>query len=253
MITLIIIVVVLCLLIVGLVKVIDKHVNPKLKPVISISLWLVSALFGYLIYRSIQAPIEFDELKEKRFQVAVNKMKDIKAVQLAYKSIRGKYCDNIDSLIQFVENEKFIITVRKDTSIIDVEKNRQYGLSVGADGVGGYFKDIIIVDPIGKVSIKDSLFKDSDRYKRLNMVRVDGIEVPVLMKASFVNRNDTKVPVFEAKLKKESLLTDQDQDLVAREMKIVSVDGINGEFIQLGSIEEVNMAGNWPKKYGKNE
>jgi hypothetical protein len=54
-------------------------------------------------------------------------------------------------------------------------------------------------------------------------------------------------------LKKESLLTDQDKDLVAKEMKVVSVDGINGEFIQLGSIEEVNMAGNWSKKYGKNE
>lgn len=253
MITLIIIVVVLCLLIVGLVKLIDKYVNPKLKPVISIVLWLVSGFFGYLIYRSIQAPIEFDELKEKRFQVAVNKMIDIKSVQLAYKSLHGKYCDNMDTLVQFIENEKFIITVRKDTSVADVEKNRQYGLNVGADGVGGYFKDIVIVNPIGKVSIKDSLFKDSDRYKRLNMVRVDGIDAPIDMKASFVVRNESKVPVFEAKLKKESLLTDQDEDLVAKEMKVVSVDGINGDLIQLGSIEEVSMTGNWPKKYGKNE
>ena len=253
MITFIIIVVVLILAIFGLVKFIDKKVNSKLKPVISIALWLISAVFAYLIYQSIQAPIEFDKLKEKRFQAAVNKMIDIKAVQLAYKSINGKYTDNLDTLIVFIETEKFVILERKDTSIIDVERNRAFGLSVGADGVGGYFKDIVNIKEIGKVSIKDSLFKDSDRYKRLNLVRVDGIEAKIDLKAGFINRNDTKVPVFQAILNKADLLKDQDQSLVKREKNVVSVDGINGEFIMLGSLEEVSMSGNWPKKYGNNE
>ncbi|WP_291117195.1 hypothetical protein [Flavobacterium sp. UBA6135] len=253
MITFIIIVVVLVLAIFGLVKFIDKKVNSKLKPVISIALWLISAVFAYLIYQSIQAPIEFDKLKEKRFQAAVNKMIDIKAVQLAYKSINGKYTDNLDTLITFIENEKFVILERKDTSVIDTDKNKAFGLSVGADGVGGYFKDVVKVREIGKVSIKDSLFKDSDRYKRLNLVRVDGIEAKIELKSGFIDRNDTKVPVFEAKLNKADLLKDQDQSLVKREKNVVSVDGINGEFIMLGSLEEVSMSGNWPKKYGNNE
>ncbi len=253
MITFIIIVVVLILSILGLVKFIDKKVNSKLKPVISIALWLISAVFAYLIYQSIQAPIEFDKLKEKRFQAAVNKMIDIKAVQLAYKSINGKYCDNLDTLVAFIENEKFTILERKDTSVIDAEKNRAFGLSVGADGVGGYFKDVVKIREIGKVSIKDSLFKESDRYKRLNLVRVDGLEAKIDMKASFIERNDAKVAVFQAKLVKADLLKDQDQSLVKREKNVVSVDGINGEFILLGSLEEVSMSGNWPKKYGNNE
>ena len=53
--------------------------------------------------------------------------------------------------------------------------------------------------------------------------------------------------------KKAKLLTDQDPSLVAKEKKVVSVDGINGEYILLGSMEEVSMSGNWPKKYGNNE
>src|SRR5690606_16548826 len=123
MIKLVIIVVVLALAIFGIVKLLDKNTNTKLKPVISIVLWIVTFVFGYLIYESIQDPIRFDKLKEKRFQVAVNKMLDIKAVQQAYKSINGKYTDNLDSLITFIENEKFTIIERKDTSVIDVEKN----------------------------------------------------------------------------------------------------------------------------------
>ncbi|MBC8884492.1 hypothetical protein H9X57_17305 [Flavobacterium piscinae] len=73
------------------------------------------------------------------------------------------------------------------------------------------------------------------------------------MKAGFIKKSDLNVPVFEAKLEKAKLLTDQDQGLVAKEKKVVSVDGINGEYILLGSMEEVSLSGNWPKKYGNNE
>ena len=64
---------------------------------------------------------------------------------------------------------------------------------------------------------------------------------------------ETKVPVFKASLKKDLLLTDQNPAFVAKENKSQSVEGINGLDIILGSMEEVNLSGNWPKKYGKNE
>lgn len=253
MLTLIIIIVVLALTVFGTVKLIDKSTNRSLKIGLSVVLWAISIVFTYLIYQSIQAPIEFDKLKEKRYQVAVNKMLDIKAAQLAYRAIKGKYTDNLDSLVYFIENEKFNIIERRDTSIIDVEKNRAYGLTVDASGTGGYFKDIVVTKELGKVSVKDSLFKGSDRYKRLNLVKVGDIETKIELKAGFIQREDLKIPVFEAKLNKSSLLTDQDPNLVAKEKKVVSVEGINGEFITLGSMEEVSMSGNWPKKYGNNE
>lgn len=253
MIKLVIIVVVLALAIFGIVKLLDKNTSKGVKNILSVVLWVVTLLFVYLIYESIQDPIRFDKLKEKRFQVAVNKMLDIKAVQMAYKSINGKYTDNLDSLISFVENEKFTIIERKDTSVIDVAKNAAYRLTVGPDGTGGYFKDIVVTKELGKVSIKDSLFKNSDRYKRLNVVKIGDIEAKIDLKAGFIKREDLKIPVFEAKLEKSKLLTDQDQSLVAKERKVVSVDGINGEYILLGSMEEVSMSGNWPKKYGNNE
>jgi hypothetical protein len=253
MIKLVIIVVVLALAIFGIVKLLDKNTSKGVKNILSVVLWVVTLLFVYLIYESIQDPIRFDKLKEKRFQVAVNKMLDIKAVQMAYKSINGKYTDNLDSLISFVENEKFTIIERKDTSVIDAAKNAAYRLSVGPDGTGGYFKDIVVTKELGKVSIKDSLFKNSDRYKRLNVVKIGDIEAKIDLKAGFIKREDLKIPVFEAKLEKSKLLTDQDQSLVAKERKVVSVDGINGEYILLGSMEEVSMSGNWPKKYGNNE
>ena len=253
MIILLIIIAVILIVVFFLTKLINKSTNKTLKPVLSIVLWIITLVFGYLIYQSIQAPIEFDKLKEKRFQIAVNKMLDIKSAELAYKSVKGKYTDNLDSLIYFIENENFIILERKDTSVIDVEKNQAYRLTVDEKGTGGYFKDVVVTKELGRVSIKDSLFKGSDRYKNLTTVKIGDIEAKIDLKAGTIERDNMKISVFEAKLEKAKLLSDQDASLVEKEKKVVSVDGINGEYILLGSMEEVSTSGNWPKKYGNNE
>ena len=152
-----------------------------------------------------------------------------------------------------METQKFDIISRRDTAVIDAAKNAAFGITVGADGVGGFYKDIVITEKLGSVSVKDSLFKNSDRYKRLNVVKVGDFEVPVSMKTGLVNRNDMNISVFQAKIVKDDLLKDLDQELVKNENKVESIDEINGKEIILGSLEEVSLTGNWPKKYGSNE
>ena len=247
MLTLVIVLVVLAIIIVGLVIVIDKFLPKKIRPVVSIILWAITIVFAYLIYESIQAPIKFDKVKEGRFKVAVAKFQEIKNLQQAYKSIKGTYTNNIDSIIKFVENDYFVIVERKDSSVVDVEKNKAYGISTG------YYKDVVLTKVIGRVKVKDSLYKDSERYKNLNVVKVDGITAEIKMEIGVKKVSDTDVPLFKASLSKASLLTDQDQALVEKENKTKSVEGIDGEMIILGSLDEVNLTGNWPKKYGKNE
>lgn len=247
MLTLVIILVVLAIVIIGLVKVIDKFLPKKLRPVVSIILWAITIFFAYQIYESIQAPIKFEKIKEGRFKVAVAKFQEIKNLQQAYKSIKGTYTSNIDSIIKFVENDYFVIIERKDSSVVDVERNKAYGIT------SGYYKDIVITKEIGRVKVKDSLYKDSERYKNLNIVKVDGITAEIKLETGFKKVNETNVPLFKASLSKASLLTDLDPALVEKENKTKSVEGIDGEMIVLGSLDEVNLTGNWPKKYGKNE
>ncbi len=54
------------------------------------------------------------------------------------------------------------------------------------------------------------------------------------------------MPVFEVKVAKEVILHDQDKDLIKIEKETVSVDGVNGPTIILGSLTEVSTNGNWP-------
>lgn len=242
--------VLLVVLIFVLVKIFDKIATPKNRIFFSILLWIITGIFGYLIYSSVMAPIRFDQEKEIRFEAAVNKMLDIKKAQLAYKSIKGHYAPTFDSLVNFIESERFEIIERKDTSVPDVARNAAFGLS---NGEGGYFKDIVITKSLGFKSVKDSLFKNTDRYKRLNKVKIEDFEVPVKMETGSIVVKDKAFPTLEVTIDKNEILKGMDEDLLEQEKKITSIDEINGEKITLGSLNDVTLTGNWPKKYGSNE
>ena len=245
--------IVLIAFIFGSVKLINKLANSKNKIIFNGIFWLLSFFIVFLIYNSVTGPIRFQKLKQQRLQVAVNKLQDIRNAQLAHKTIKGTYAATFEDLEKFIEAERFAIVERKDTSIVDAAKNRAYGITVGADGQGGYFKDIVVIDTLGYVSVKDSLFKDSDRYKRLNVVKIGDVVAKVTMKTGTIERNKLTIPVFEAKIVKRDVLKGLDSDMIAKEDNIIGVDEINGKEIILGSLEDINTNGNWPKKYGNNE
>ena len=73
------------------------------------------------------------------------------------------------------------------------------------------------------------------------------------LEAGKTYKNGNYIPVFEVKVDKSLILEDQDKDLVAQEKQTVAVDGVNGEYIQVGSMSEVNTKGNWPKVFGDND
>ena len=57
------------------------------------------------------------------------------------------------------------------------------------------------------------------------------------------------IPVFEVSASKELILHDQDKNLVNKEKEVMSVEGVNGPTLKVGSMDEVNTNGNWPKNY----
>ena len=242
--------VLLVVMIFALVKVFDKIVTQKNRIFFSILLWIGTAFFGYLIYSSIMAPIAFDQEKEVRYEAAVNKINEIKKAQIAHKSIKGDYAPNFDSLVRFIENEKFEIITRKDSSVPDVAKNAAFGL---ANGEGGYYKDIVITKSLGFRSVKDSLFKSSDSYKSLNVLKIKDFEVPVSMKTSSIVIKSKAFPTLLVEIDKNAILKGMDEELLKQEKKKKSIDEINGDKIVLGSLEDITLTGNWPKKYGNNE
>ena len=67
--------------------------------------WLVLpaiiVLLVYVIVNSIMEPVNFNKEKDYRQGVAVQQMKDIRTLQVAYKGEYGKFAPSIDSLKQY--------------------------------------------------------------------------------------------------------------------------------------------------------
>ena len=78
-------------------------------------------------------------------------------------------------------------------------------------------------------------------------IPIEGVEDSIFqIKAEIIDKNGYKVPVFEVKVSKDIVLHDQDSDLVKQENETVSVDGVNGPALVLGSLTDVSTNGNWP-------
>ncbi len=73
------------------------------------------------------------------------------------------------------------------------------------------------------------------------------------LKAGLLEQNNMQIPVFEAKALKSIILFDQAKYLIAKENQVISVDGVNGDAIKVGSMEEINTTGNWPKNFSNEQ
>jgi len=206
------------------------------KRALELFLWALSIFFASQIYSSINGPIKFNQVKNDRYTQVIDRLKDIRTAQIAHKDVNGFYANNFDSLVSFIDNGIFTVIEKRDSSYL--EYNRTYRIDM--------LKEVEIVDTLGFVSVKDSLFGDNESYKMMAKVPIDGTDSEFSIKADIIDKNGYQVPVFEVKVKKDIVLFDQNKDLLDQENKVVSVDGVNGPEIILGSMSDVSTSGNWP-------
>ena len=203
-------------------------------------LWILSIFFSYQIYNSVMGPINFNKVRDIRYSKVINRLKEIRKAQIAYKDVNGMYSNNFDSLIKFIDQGIFTLIEKRDSSFL--EYDRTYRIDM--------LKEVIVVDTLGTVSVKDSLFSDSDDYVNMSKIPVEGIEAEFLINADIIIKNsgsvNYNVPVFEVKIAKDIILHDQNKDLLKQENETISVDGVNGSEIILGSMTNVSINGNWP-------
>ncbi len=234
------------LICIGLAVLLEKYVPLKLNPVISVVLWAVILFLGYSLYKSINGPVEFNKVKEARYAKVIVNLKDIRSAELAHQQLTGSYTGSFDSLVRFIDTAQYAIIERRDTSYADVEKNKAYGL--GNDG--GYYIEDIIIDTLGFSSVKDSLFGTTDRYKTMMNIPLevaDGAQFE--LSAGKYEKNGDLYSVFEARVSKKVILSDQNPDLLYQEEDLISVDGINGPYVKVGAMDDIDTSGNWPKGY----
>ena len=198
---------------------------------IQIVLWVASIFFAYKIYDSINGPIKFNEEKNVRYAKVINRLKDIRTAQIAHRDVKGVFSNNFDSLIKFIDEGQFTLIEKRDSSFL--EYDRTYRIDM--------LREIIVIDTLGTVPVKDSLFGTSLSYKNMAFIPIEGVDDQKFeIAAKVIDKNGYKVPVFEVKVKKNVILFDQNKDLIKQENETIAVDGVNGPEIILGSLSNVS-------------
>ena len=132
-------------------------------------------------------PIQFEKEKNYRYAFIKEKLIDIRSAELAFKEKHKQFTDDFDKLIPFIKTDSFVLVQKTDTLIEYYNKvYREY-----------QFKDTLIIDTLGKVSILDSIFHSGYPIDSLPYVPF-GNGLKFKLSAGIINKSKIDVPVFEA-------------------------------------------------------
>ena len=215
--------------------VIVKFVPLKLRGLISVLLLIAAGFLAYLIYQGIMEPIKFAKEKKVRYAKVIDNLKLIRDAQINFKEGKYRYSKNKAELLKFIETDSLPIieTYSKDT-VINVGGGITKNTSIKKTRVTGY--DQVI-----------------DKFKGTNykeMFKVPGTDKEFTLENGVIEKvAGLMVPVFKAKVDKASILKGMNESLVKQELEAKESDQIKGEFVSVGSLEEVSTGGNWPPSY----
>lgn len=204
--------------------------NKKL--IIQIVLIVVAIVLSYLVYDSIMKPVRFNEQVSKREEDIIEKLKDIRTMQVAYKSVNNRYTGSFDTLIDFLQNGKLPI-VKKVGNVPDSLTEEQ-----------ALKRKLVSRDTV-YVNAYEELFKGKKEIDLSNLKIIPHSENKEFsIKAAIITKSSIQVPVFEVTAKYEEYLIGLDQQLILnKKTKAIDLNRFDG--LKLGSLDEPSTDGNW--------
>lgn len=221
------------------------------KLIIQILLAGLIIFLGFQCYQSINTPLKFTEIKKQRYDKIIQRLKDIRTVQDAYKSVYGQYTASFDTLINFAKFDS-VRMVRSIGSLSD--EQIEAGMTEGQA-----IKEGIILRDTVKVNALESM---KEKAKERKEIFLEDYTVENIRFVPFTNKkhefkmgintiytdSGIAVPVFEARISNTEIfenLPEEFKDYILQD---------NGESkrlnkypgLKVGDVKEANNnVGNW--------
>lgn len=220
---------------------------------------LLVAIVGlvYAIYNSITKPVNFNKQLEARKTVAVQRLKDIRTLEVAYKGENNKFTADIDSLIDYYKNGQMSIVMQigsvDDSLAWEHTQKVKKGLKGKGAEIDNQLKALydkgdknLVFSAVTKIPVKDTLFRSREDFcaDSLATIPFSGGK-PVIMDAVVRMVSGVPVPLFEAKMPYKLLCKGMDNQLRIN-LDADCRDKNRFEGLQVGSVDTPNNnAGNW--------
>ena len=232
--------------------------NSILKKVITY-LVLPACIAGltYALVSSIMEPVQFEKHREYRKGIAVQRLKDIRDLQVAYKNVNGKYTADIDSLIMFYNEGKMKIALQvgsKDDSLAmaNTDRIKKQFRNLKGDKLNQKLHELylageqnLVFQVTSEIAVKDTIFRSRENFVIDSLAFIPFCGDSIIMDATVKKVSGVNVPLFEASMPYKSLLMGLNNQLRIN-LDAQCEDQGKYKGLQVGSITAPNNnAGNW--------
>lgn len=230
------------------------------KPVkiaIEAALAVAIVALAWAFIASIQKPVNFKEETAARSKVAIQRLKDIRTLQEAFKGSYGHYTASMDSLKSFYEEGKMKIVMQigstddslavANTEAIKKANRRLKPAQITEKIKEAYEKgQKVVFSTDVQIAVKDTLFKARPDFAvdSLKYIPFSGGDLTE-MESTVKKVSGVQVPLFEARMPYKSLLKGMDNQLrINLDAERRDIDQYEG--LKVGSVTTPNNnAGNW--------
>ena len=216
--------------------IIVKYLPLKLRWLPSIILLAAAVFLGIKIYDGIMEPINFAKDKVERYTPVIKNLKIIRDAEVKYYEVNGVYTKDKAGLIQFIDTAQLALT---ETKTVVEKVNKGGGIIVD--------EEVRVTDTIGYEPVL-KYFKDKDYKNMFKVPGVEGTEFEIEI-GSVEKVPGLVVPTFRARTPKAGILKGMNESLIKQELEAIESVQIKGEYVSVGSLEEVSTGGNWPPSY----
>ena len=181
---------------------------------------LLAAGLAFFLVNSIKYSIDEEARINAVEDKVIEKLKMIRDAQIAFQSVNGKYANEWDSLLNFVENGNIFLIQRREETVL---------LDYGAE------ETTLYIDTLGSVTVIDSLYSSIPNFKASNLIFVPGYEnVKFEIWASKIEKGGVEVDVVEVRNPKPF-------DPNRKESNEANIN----KPLRFGSRTSITTAGNW--------
>ena len=197
----------------------------------------LNIILAYFVYNSVDSEVVFNEQAKERISENVQKLKDLRTLQIAFKKEKNVFANDFPTLLGFLMNDSLQI-IKSEGETPDSMINGKQLTDIRALELGLIKRDTFYV------SAKNSIFDETYLNTRnenftldINTIsKIPFTNLDYNIEASEIEKGKVAVQVFEISASYRNVLIGLDA-----ENKKYALDNL----LKVGSMTEASLNGNW--------
>jgi len=197
----------------------------------------INIILAFLVYNSIDSEVEFNLQAKERIAENVQKLKDLRTLQIAFKRENDVFADNFTTLLDFIQNDSTTIIKSvgetPDSLINGLQITDAQALEMGLISRDTFY-----------VSAKESVFNEDYFSSRDNNYPFDLNQLSLIpntnseynISADVIEKGKVSVQVFEISAAYRDVFSGLDAENKKYDLN---------SLLKVGSMTEASLNGNW--------